>query len=83
MGKYSYGIYVVHVPILTASIALAGKTRLLRWTHLYFVASLGFVALNLVASFAAAFASYHLYEKHFLKLKRNFPEKAAQVAARV
>lgn len=42
---------------------------------------LGFVAANAAVSISLAFASFHLYEKRFLKLKKNFPERVAAVAA--
>lgn len=75
-GKYSYGWYVFHYPIWTWSLGLATGWPLLH----SFRESLPFaptlIVANFVASFGAAYASYHLYERHFLKLKKYFPENA-------
>jgi peptidoglycan/LPS O-acetylase OafA/YrhL len=43
-----------------------------------------FYAVSIAATFVAAWASYHLYEKHFLKMKRFFrtrPVPAKKVAS--
>jgi peptidoglycan/LPS O-acetylase OafA/YrhL len=68
VGKYSYGMYVLHLgidllwqqPILDR-LAWTGGLR----PAVYMVV-IPFL------SFAAAFLSYHLLEKHFLRLKRFF-----------
>ena len=71
-GRYSYGLYVFHfsayvtadhllTPVLSAHGFSAPKVRL----------AVGMVAL--VVSVVVALLSYHLYEKHFLRLKRYFP----------
>ncbi|MGD0155194.1 MAG: acyltransferase [Terracidiphilus sp.] len=72
-GKYSYCLYVCHVPIITF-LAKAGlnSNRLLRLTHNEFLAILAINAIGFAASIAVAFASWHLYEKQWLKLK-NLP----------
>ena len=67
LGKYSYGIYVFHgivryfLPHLTAHLP---PTRMVQAS----VAAFG-IALSL----AISFASFHLYEKQFLRLKTRFP----------
>jgi peptidoglycan/LPS O-acetylase OafA/YrhL len=80
LGGYSYGIYVFHLPILVASWTLMGKFS---WCHA-FQASIPcvllFIAANLAVTLAISFASFHLYEKRFLKLKKNFPEQAGPTA---
>ncbi len=66
VGKYSYGMYVLHLgidllwqqPILDR-LAWAGEWR----PAVYMI-------VIPVLSFAAAFLSYHVLEKHFLRLKR-------------
>ncbi len=77
VGKYSYGLYVFHVPLWIASMTLIQREGL--WSR--FRTSLSFflaVALaNAILVSVLAYASYHLYEKRFLKLKKNFPERAA------
>jgi peptidoglycan/LPS O-acetylase OafA/YrhL len=72
-GRYSYGIYVFHHPILffkTGFIPLAlipsvFGSQLLR----QFV----FMVIATAVSVAIAYLSWHLYEKRFLKLKVFFP----------
>ena len=79
LGKYSYAMYVLHKPLHD----FLGKPALARLgldaSRSTLVASV-YVAVGLGASFAAAFASYHLYEKHFLRLKTRFvPRLAAAI----
>lgn len=67
-GKYSYGIYVFHPLVLT----LAPLDWVLsRWGQGIVLAA-GFTLAGMAVSFFIAFASWHLYEKHFLKLRRYF-----------
>jgi peptidoglycan/LPS O-acetylase OafA/YrhL len=67
-GKYSYGMYVWHVWVYTAGTRFGkaewyGRSRL--WSSL--------LALALPAvSIAVALASYHGFEKWFLRLKRRY-----------
>ena len=64
-GKISYGIYVLHVPVLIFLHARAEQfeNSLPLWI---------WVIINSVVVYVAAFLSYHLYEKRFLLLKRKF-----------
>lgn len=65
VGRYSYAMYVLHLPIAIA-IPFAAFAPLGRF------APLG-LALNVtIASYLAAAVSWHLLEKHCLKLKRWF-----------
>jgi len=63
LGKYSYGIYVFHLPVL---IVLSSQF-LLNIQKNEKTISLAFAAF--VISCLCSFASYHLFEKYFLKLK--------------
>src|SRR5262249_11974220 len=76
-GKYSYGIYVLHVPIhqlgkmwLTAWVV--GGARFMRLGHL-----IAYIAGNLVMSTAAAVAVWHLIERRFLALKDVWGQRDA------
>jgi peptidoglycan/LPS O-acetylase OafA/YrhL len=72
LGKYSYGIYVFHL-ILDGIVRQSGYhpatlgegEHKLLFTVLYNI-------LMMVLSFVVAFMSWHLFEKHFLKLKKRF-----------
>jgi peptidoglycan/LPS O-acetylase OafA/YrhL len=70
-GKYSYGLYVFHYSIDNALTPI-----LRRWLDAVFHSkAVGVVVSALIVGALAvmvAYASYHLYEKHFLKLKRYF-----------
>ena len=78
LGGYAYGLYVFHFPVLEISKAIVYRWR---WAsaaiHSGFLPSLAFVGINGAVSFLLAYTSYHLYEKHFLKLKKYFPERVA------
>ncbi len=70
-GLYSYGMYLLHVPLREVVIF-----PLLRWTGLEDHSSawlaLVVIAFGTAASFGVGAASYHLFEIHFLRLKRYF-----------
>jgi peptidoglycan/LPS O-acetylase OafA/YrhL len=82
LGRYSYALYVFHVPVQRGLEAL-GLEPLLGLTPLRsstigtsrLPGILAFIAIVSAASIIPAFLSWHLYEKHFLKLKRYFPRK--------
>ncbi|HUQ18558.1 MAG TPA: hypothetical protein VM099_03000, partial [Gemmatimonadaceae bacterium] len=72
-GRYSYAIYIVHTAVLAAldhyrpfaSLPLIGGSRApaqLIWALAYVGISTGLAVI-----------SWHLVEKHFLRLKRFFP----------
>ncbi len=75
-GKYSYGLYVLHgllhpwiekrLPFKTFSANL----------HSFYLGLLAYAAIGTGISLAGALLSWHLYEKHFLKLKRFFEYRA-------
>jgi peptidoglycan/LPS O-acetylase OafA/YrhL len=64
-GKYSYGIYVLHVIILPFIAPLEAR-----------VGHVAFVLIFITLSFGAGVCSWYLYEAHFLRLKRFFPSKS-------
>ena len=75
-GKYSYGIYVFHgllVPWLAAALPVP---RLAGRLHSFYLAWAVHLIVGTLASLALALVSWHLYEKHFLKLKRFFEYRA-------
>jgi peptidoglycan/LPS O-acetylase OafA/YrhL len=78
LGKYSYAIYVLHKPLHD----FVGKPTLARLgldaSRSTAVASV-YVAAGIVASFVVAYVSYHLYEKHFLRLKNRFEPRLGEV----
>ncbi len=63
LGKYSYGIYVFHLPVY---IFIAQLNRLNNHPS---EKTFSLAATAMVVTCICSFASYHLLEKHFLKLK--------------
>jgi len=74
LGKYSYGIYVFHYSIDAAMTASLRHWLLTTFHSKAIAVVLASVPVVLV-TILAAFASYHLYEKRFLRLKRYFEPK--------
>ena len=82
-GKYSYALYLFHGHVdrlvaklgfnPNADVTIGGSV--LPWQALYLTVSIS-------ASLALAYLSWHLYEKHFLRLKKFFPTHQRGVAAR-
>lgn len=73
-GRYSYGIYVLHGPLLGALAALGVTPKLLPavWGSAI-PGQLVFASIALSLTTAAALASWTVWEKPFLSLKRHFP----------
>lgn len=71
-GKYSYAIYLAHVPI-GRLVELAFKPN----EHLVFGSLLppllAFILIGGAVSWFVSYLSWHFFEKHFLALKRYFP----------
>ena len=74
IGKYSYAMYVFHYIYLPLEIRWLPYALFLRLLRIPCVALATYLCIAAAIAFASAFISYHLYEKHFLKLKRHFPE---------
>jgi peptidoglycan/LPS O-acetylase OafA/YrhL len=72
-GKYSYGMYILHLPVVVALEGLGITIALLpRLQHSDVPGAIIFTLVALVITTALAYASWHLFEKQFLKLKRMF-----------
>jgi peptidoglycan/LPS O-acetylase OafA/YrhL len=76
-GKYSYGMYVFHKPIHD----FIGKPLLARLQidpSQSMMADVGYVACGTLLTLLVSIVSYHLFEKHFLRLRHRFaPRNAA------
>jgi peptidoglycan/LPS O-acetylase OafA/YrhL len=69
-GKYSYCLYVCHLPVIVI-FAKAGlnRTHLVGKLHSELLSILTVDGIAFAVSIMIAFASWHLYEKQWLKLK--------------
>jgi peptidoglycan/LPS O-acetylase OafA/YrhL len=72
LGKYSYGLYVLHGLLHPALDKVFPIERLSRGLHSPVLGAVAHLVLAVGLSLGAAMVSWHLYEKHFLKLKRFF-----------
>lgn len=69
LGTYTYGLYMYHTLVINLLLKLFSKTNLDIHTG---VGALVFVCFSLLLTIGCSMLSYHLFEKHFLKLKRYF-----------
>jgi peptidoglycan/LPS O-acetylase OafA/YrhL len=79
LGKYSYGIYVLHIFVAylvgtLVSRALGASPRIFLASRLHSrpLAIVVEFCFNAALVFFAAYLSYNLYEVHFLRLKKYF-----------
>ncbi len=73
-GKYSYGMYVLHLPLVVALERLGfGISAFPRVANSDVPGAIAYSLIAITLTTLLAFASWHLYEKQFLKLKRFFP----------
>jgi peptidoglycan/LPS O-acetylase OafA/YrhL len=74
-GKYSYAMYLFHIPIRDEIRHRFFPDAWLQETHGFELLGrqLLFFSVTTLASVALALVSWHLFEKHWLKLKRRFP----------
>jgi peptidoglycan/LPS O-acetylase OafA/YrhL len=80
-GKYSYGIYVYHVPISGVFDYLLYERLFKSFASSFWFGAL-YVAFLLATSFLVAKISYEYFERYFLGLKRYF-EVRTEVAPRL
>ncbi|MGH7467510.1 MAG: acyltransferase family protein [Longimicrobiales bacterium] len=75
LGKYSYGLYLIHVPIrdLIRSWLAQRPTGLPALAGSQLPAQVALYIVGIGVSVAIALVSWHFFEKHFLKLKALFP----------
>lgn len=72
-GKLCYGLYLLHHPIgVLVEKTLGSRLEFLSPLHAALIISM----VSLVLSLIAAYTSFHVFEKHFLHLKRHFETKA-------
>ncbi len=83
LGKYSYGIYVFHGLLRPAFLHFVGPDRFVVWFNMpYLLATFCYGLVAGTFAIALSVASFHTYEKHFLKLKRYFePQPSSAVAS--
>jgi peptidoglycan/LPS O-acetylase OafA/YrhL len=79
LGKYSYGMYVLHILVAYAAgmlfsrwLGTSLRIFLTPYLHSRVLAILVEFCVNTAIVFGVAVLSYHLYEVHFLRLKRFF-----------
>jgi peptidoglycan/LPS O-acetylase OafA/YrhL len=70
-GKYSYGLYVLHVFVMSA-VNVRLRTLLEAHTTNKTLAVAAAACTVLLLSLLAAYLSYHLFERPFLRLKHHF-----------
>ena len=72
-GKYSYAIYIIHLPLhIFVSKVLLADVVAYRGANRFVAIQLAYAIVMTGVLLGLAMLSYHLFEKHFLKLKRYF-----------
>ena len=80
-GRYSYGLYVIHAPLIALARLAGISPDRFAGTRWELGGLLGYVALMAAASIVAALASWTLFEKPFLRLKARFAYRAPAAAS--
>jgi peptidoglycan/LPS O-acetylase OafA/YrhL len=76
LGKYSYGIYVLHLPIVRllarSKDSILSRLHWLPGSAAHEAVTWFTILLGCLLSYATALLSWHLIEKRFLRLKDRF-----------
>jgi peptidoglycan/LPS O-acetylase OafA/YrhL len=75
VGKYSYAMYVFHKPLhdyIGRPVVVALNVDAAHSVLL----NAAYIVAGAIVTFAAAFVSWHLFEKYFLRMKRLFEAKS-------
>jgi peptidoglycan/LPS O-acetylase OafA/YrhL len=75
-GKYSYGLYVWHYLFIEWFRQSFHVRGLVEWSGSTTIGLLAHSILGILLSTAMAVASWHLFERHFLKLRNHFTANA-------
>jgi peptidoglycan/LPS O-acetylase OafA/YrhL len=73
LGRYSYGLYVYNSIFLLVAENSRLLDRLVSWSGSTTLGRLIYWVFAWCATLAVSWLSWHLLEKHFLKLKDRFP----------
>lgn len=71
-GRYSYAMYVFQAPLIPLLAPVFSTAMLLNYTGSVFAARLIYILSMTALTFALAIVSWHVLEKHCLKLKKRF-----------
>jgi peptidoglycan/LPS O-acetylase OafA/YrhL len=77
LGKYSYGLYVFHHFFSYYFVHHKTEFIVARWVGSHTLAVMLQASFGFAASLAVSYASYHLFEKRFLSLKRYWEDSAS------
>ena len=82
LGRYSYGLYVYNSIFILGAEGTALLPKLISWCGSAVLGWLLYISLATTCTLGTAWLSWHLFEKHFLKLKRFFPSGDAASGVR-
>lgn len=75
LGKYSYAMYVFQSPLIPITAGVVSAAQFTAWVGDSVLGHLLYIAAMFALTYAAALLSWHLLEKHCLKLKDWFPTR--------
>ncbi len=71
-GKFSYGLYLFHNPLIAPIQKLIPSTSIVKAVGSELFGNVIFIGIYIAASYALALLSWYAYERHWLKLKTRF-----------
>jgi peptidoglycan/LPS O-acetylase OafA/YrhL len=74
IGRYSYGIYIFHLPLMYLTMTAFARYGWRDPNKPGWISAIALIGVNVALTAAISLVSFHAYEKQFLKLKRYFPQ---------
>jgi peptidoglycan/LPS O-acetylase OafA/YrhL len=69
-GKYSYGLYLYHLPL--AAVLTPMHERFVAWMHSFVVGGIVYLVACLLINLLVAAASFHFFETPVMRIKTRF-----------